>query len=556
VPRIAAPMSSPQSITPLSPAAVEKLRAVRQTLHSGDVAAAAAGAETVLASGIRHPFLFNTVAMNAESQGRLAEAEASLRQGLDLSPDDAGCLHALGLLLLRLERPDEARPLFERVIQLHPELAPAFVGLGQALEAVGELPAAEARYSSALALQPTNLLARAGLASVSVRRGDRTRARELGLAVLAAEPNYPPAAMLVAEAEIGDGDASGAERRLRELLAEPRLSPVERSLALGILGDALDRAERPAEAFVAYRESNDLRRAHYAGSFGEKGTLAYALELRDWFRRHGARDLISVVPPEVSNSPASGHAFLLGFPRSGTTLLEQILASHPRVKALEERETLLDSVRAFMRTPGDLARLGLAGEAELAPLRDAYWQRVADAGVFVNRNLFVDKHPLNGLKLPLITRLFPEARILFALRDPRDVVWSCFRRRFRMTAPYYELLTLDGAAALYATVMEITELLIRDLELRVHRVKLETLIADFENEARGLCAFLDLPWNEGMRDFAATARSRGVATASGAQVARGLNASGIGEWRRYREQLAPVLPVLAPWVERFGYDPS
>jgi Flp pilus assembly protein TadD len=553
VPRIATPMSSPQSITPLSPETVEKLRSVRQTLHSGDVAAAAAGAESVLASGIRHPFLFNTVAMHAESRGRLTEAEASLRQGLELAPDDAGCLHALGLLLLRLERPDEARPLFERVLELHPDLAPALVGLGQALEAVGELPAAEARYSSALALQPTNLLARAGLASVCVRRGERARARELGLAVLAAEPNYPPAAMLVAEAEIGDGDAAGAERRLRELLAEPRLSPVERSLALGILGDALDRAERPAEAFVAYRESNDLRRTHYAGSFGEKGTLAYALELRDWFRRHGARDLISVVPPEVSNSPASGHAFLLGFPRSGTTLLEQILASHPRVKALEERETLLDSVRAFMRTPGDLARLGLAGEAELAPLRAAYWQRVADAGVFVNRNLFVDKHPFNGLKLPLITRLFPEARILLALRDPRDVVWSCFRRRFRMTAPYYELLTLESAAALYATVMEITELLIRDLELRVHRVKLEALIADFENEARGLCAFLDLPWNEGMRDFAATARARGVATASGAQVARGLNSSGVGEWRRYREQLAPVLPVLAPWVERFGY---
>jgi tetratricopeptide (TPR) repeat protein len=555
VPRIAAPMSSPQSITPLSPEAVEKLRAVRQTLHSGDVAAAAARAETVLASGIRHPFLFNTVAMNAESQGRLAEAEASLRQGLELSPDDAGCLHALGLLLLRLERPDEARPVFERVIELHPNLAPAFVGLGQTLEAVGELLAAEARYSAALALEPTNLLARAGLASVHGRRGDRTRARELGLAVLAAEPNYPPAAMVVAEAEIGDGDAAGAERRLRELLAEPRLSPVERSLALGILGDALDRAQRPAEAIAAYRESNEMRRKHYAPDFAGRRTLDYALELRDWFRRHGARDLMSVVPPEVSNSPASGHAFLLGFPRSGTTLLEQILASHPQVKALEERETLIDAVRAFMRSPGDLARLGLAGEAELEPLRTAYWQRVANAGVFVNRNLFIDKYPLNGLKLPLIARLFPEARILFALRDPRDVVWSCYRRRFRMNASMYEFLSLETAAGLYDTVMEITELLIRELELRVHRVKLETLIADFENQARGLCAFLDLPWSEGMRDFAATARARGVATPSGTQIARGLNTSGIGEWRRYREQLAPVLPVLAPWVERFGYDP-
>ena len=268
------------------------------------------------------------------------------------------------------------------------------------------------------------------------------------------------------------------------------------------------------------------------------------------------RDLLTVVPPEVTHSPANGHAFLIGFPRSGTTLLEQILAGHPRVKALEERDTLVDSVRAFMRSPADLARLGLSGDAELAPLREAYWRRVAEAGVFVNRNLFIDKHPLNGLKLPLIARLFPEARILLALRDPRDVIWSCYRRRFRMNAPMYELLSLETAAALYDAVMEITHVLIRDLELRVHRVRLERLIEDFDNEARAACAFLDLPWDEKMRDFAATARARGVATPSGAQVVRGLNSGGMGEWRRYREQLAPVLPVLAPWVERFGYEPD
>jgi Flp pilus assembly protein TadD len=494
--------------------------------------------------------------MDLEARGQLGQAEVRLREGLALDDDDVGSLHALGLLLLRRERPDEAQPLFERVIELHPDFGPAHAALGQALEAVAELPAAEARYTAALALDPGNLLARAGLASVHGRRGDRASARRLGAEVLAVEPNYPPAAMLVAEAEIADGETAMAESRLRALLEDPRLTPVERSLAFSTLGDALDRERRSAEAFAAYRESNEMRRAFYAPEFGGPGTLDYARELRDWLRAHGARDLLTVVPPEVTNSPANGHAFLIGFPRSGTTLLEQILASHPRVKALEERDTLVDSVRMFMRSPGDLARLGLAGDADLAPLRDAYWRRVSDAGVFVNRNLFIDKHPLNGLKLPLIARLFPEARILLALRDPRDVIWSCYRRRFRMNAPMYELLTLETAAALYDAIMEITQILIRDLELRVHRVQLERLIADFSHEALGVCAFLDLPWDEKMRDFAATARARGVATPSGAQVVRGLNSGGVGEWRRYREQLAPVLPMLAPWVERFGYEPE
>ena len=556
MPRIPAPMTEPRTAAPLSPQVRERLKAVREIAQSGDMDAAGAEAERVLAEGVRHPFLFNIQALQREARLEFAQAETSLREGLALAPEDIGCLHALGLLLLRLERADEARPLFERVLELRPDFAPAEVALGQALETLGELPAAEARYASALALDPRNLLARAGLASLHGRRGDRAQARTLGLEVLTAEPNYPPASMVVAEAEIADGEAAQAESRLRQLLTEPRISAVERSLALSTLGDALDRQQRVAEAFAAYRESNELRRSHYAREFGGPGTLAYAQELRDWLRRHGARDLLTVLPPEVTNSPASGHAFLIGFPRSGTTLLEQILASHPRVVALEEREALIDSVRAYMRSPGDLARLGLASEAELAPLREAYWRRVAEAGVFVNRNLFVDKHPFNGLKLPLVVRLFPEAKILFALRDPRDVILSCYRRRFRMSAPYYELLDLQRAAELYVTVMEIMELLIPGLELRVHRVRLESLVADFDNEARALCAFLDLSWNEKMHDFAATARSRGVATASGAQVARGLNAGGLGEWRRYREQLAPVLPMLAPWVERFGYAPE
>ncbi len=227
------------------------------------------------------------------------------------------------------------------------------------------------------------------------------------------------------------------------------MSDVERSLALSVLGDALDRQDRAAEAFAAYTESNQLRRKHYAPVYsGSQGTLAYAQSLLQWFRQHPARDLLAVLPPEVSDSPAIGHAFLLGFPRSGTTLLEQVLASHPRVVALEERETLQDAVSAFMKSPSDLARLGLTTEAELVPYRRQYWQRVADASVTANGKVFIDKHPLNGLKLPLIARLFPEARILLALRDPRDVVLSCFRRRFRMSAPYYEMLTLETAAAL------------------------------------------------------------------------------------------------------------
>jgi tetratricopeptide (TPR) repeat protein len=533
------------------------LREIRSLATQGDLARASAAARAALDSGLSHPFPYSVIAMALETSGRISEAVETLDEALEKFPDDLGCLQARGLCLLRLEKPEAAREDFERVTALKPDFAPGFTALGQAFEASGLLPAAESRYRRALAIDAANIMAEAGLASVLGRRGDHDEARERALRVLAAEPNYPPAAMVVAEADVAQKRAAEAETRMRALAEDPRVSGVERSLALSVLGDALDRQGRADEAFTAYTESNRLRRDHYAPAYaGGQGTLAYAQSLLQWFRQHPAKDLLAVLPPEVSESPAIGHAFLMGFPRSGTTLLEQVLASHPRVVALEERETLQDSVSAFMKRPSDLARLGLTTEEELVPYRRLYWQRVAEASVTANGKVFIDKHPLNGLKLPLITRLFPEARILLALRDPRDVVLSCFRRRFRMSAPYYEMLTLETAAALYDCVMQITHELIEQLQLRVHVVQLERLIERFENEVGGVCTFLEISWSDRMREFASGARERGVATASGAQLSKGLNAGGVGEWRRFREQLAPVLPTLDKWAARFGYEPS
>jgi len=164
--------------------------------------------------------------------------------------------------------------------------------------------------------------------------------------------------------------------------------------------------------------------------------------------------------------------------------------------------------------------------------------------------------PLASVQLPVIAKLFPDARLLFARRDPRDVVLSCFRRRFGMNPAMYQLLTLDGAAAYYDAVMRLSEVYRDLLTLPRHEVHYESLVEDFEGTTRAVCDFLGVRWTDDMRDFAAKARSRGISTPSAAQVARGLNREGQGAWRRYREQMAPVLPLLQPWVGPFGYEPS
>jgi hypothetical protein len=207
----------------------------------------------------------------------------------------------------------------------------------------------------------------------------------------------------------------------------------------------------------------------------------------------------------------------------------------------------------FMREPLNLQPLARADETQLRELRAAYWERVREAGIDVAGKIFVDKHPLHTLKLPLIARLFPQAKVLFACRDPRDVVLSCFRRRFKMNAAMYELLTLPGAAAFYDAVMGFAEQVRPVLNLQWRVVRYESLVADLAGEMREICEFLGLEWQPGMADFGARVQAREHATPSTAQLARGLDRSAMEQWKHYENSLQPILPILRPWVMYFGY---
>lgn len=536
-------------------------RATFEAIHilasGGELERATAMADEALARGIEHPLLLNLSALKLEDDGRLEEALQRLRRAVEIAPRDVPALNALGLCYSRLEQPERALGQFDALLAIDPGFAPAHANRAAVMEALGRLEEARLGHVRALELQPANLVALAGLASIHSRRGQHQEARQLAQAVLRLEPRYPGASMSLAAAELAEGDAAAAERLMRELLDDPRPSPLERAQAMSLLGDALDEQRRTSEAFQAYCAGNLQKQKLYAGRFGNGPTttdfVRRTVTVLDGLER---RAQSAVGHASAVSGTAKEHVFLLGFPRSGTTLLEQVLASHTSVETLEERESLIDAAREFMRRPSDLAALCSASEHQLHQHRNIYWQHVLAAGAQIAGKVFVDKHPLNTLKLPLIARLFPHAKILFAVRDPRDVVLSCFRRRFRMNAPMYEFLTLPTAAALYDAAMQLAVCVGRTWPMRSHLVRHEVLVGDFEGEVRAICAFVGLDWADTMREFAARVQERSIATPSGAQLAGGLKTTGIGHWQHYRQQMENVMPLLLPWVEFFGYSPN
>ena len=284
-------------------------------------------------------------------------------------------------------------------------------------------------------------------------------------------------------------------------------SPTVSLLAKGILGDAYDKLGRYSEAYAAFTEANALQHAQCApimalergpltpASVARLSTYAASVDLSLW---DGA--------PSAKATPV----FLVGFPRSGTTLLDQILASHSKVTTLEERDTLLDSATELM-ADGQFERWAKLSDAEIEALRERYWQRVRASG-FVEQppRVFIDKQPLNAVLLPLIYRLFPSARIILAIRDPRDVVLSCYQQRFGMNAAMYQLLRLDSATAYYDAVMRLISICRARFPLQFHVVRYEDVVAKFESTLSDTLAFLGLSGKktcEAMRRRLRSARS-------------------------------------------------
>jgi tetratricopeptide (TPR) repeat protein len=554
------------------------LREVLRLAQARDFERAGEMARKALAEGFEHPLLLNVAATTLEQEGRFAESAQLLERAVALAPQEVPARNALALCLQRLDRPAEALVHIEILLKQHPELGFVHASQGNALIALGFLARARLSHLRALELEPTNISAMASLASIASHRGNHEEARSWAQRVLAVVPNFPDAVISLAAAELAAGELTRAANLLHSLLADPRVADVDAARAGGLLGDVLDAGGRYDEALGAYIACNSAIQRIYAQFASEMPLTTYANQLTqtlsktvDDYRRayplaaaaDSSRNAQTVdAGADVSRhgqavdagTDVSGHVFLLGFPRSGTTLLEVVLDGHPRVVSLDEHELLTESVREYMRNPQNLDELTWATEADLDRGRKAYWDRVRDGEVEVAGKVFVDKYPMNTLKLPVIARLFPNAKILFAYRDPREVVLACFRRRFKMNAATYELLTLPGAAALYDVTMRFGELMRPVFGSHWREVRYESLVADFAGETRAICEFLGLEWIAGMDDFAQRARERQRSTPSTAQLARGLDRTGNVHWHHYRAALEPFLPGLEKWVRRFGYE--
>ena len=454
----------------------------------------------------------------ASGAGQVELADQCWQKALGLAPGNADLIGMIGHQYQGMRQPEKAGACFAQAAAAAPRSINPRISLAVLLEKSHRLEEARAAVEECLAIDPKDDQARYFSAVLDRRQGQLESRRNP-----APRPHRLP-----------------AQASVRSLRLPLRTGPDSRPARPVRRGDA-----------AAGRGEADCGRPHGYRSFAQKlrpgrGKRA---ALHSQPAQNHSPHLGSSTSPKPSASRIPPLAFLGGHPRSGTTLLEQVLDAHPGVAALDEPTAFLDLLQPEFHKSKELS------SARLNTLRRLYTQALLrEAGPAATGKLLLDKNPSPTARMPLWLKVFPELRVLIALRDPRDVVLSCYFQNIPLNAANVNFLSFERLARHYADLMDIW-LAVREWEgFAWLEVRYEDTVADLEKEGRRVTEFLALAWHEDQVRFYEKSRTKQLYSPTYQDVTRPVYSRSVARWRAYEKHLAPILPALEPYCRTFGYE--
>ena len=354
--------------------------------------------------------------------------------------------------------------------------------------------------------------------------------------------HQPSALLYSAACKLMKGNPAGCLKTLSGLsqirVPRPDIAARLRAVALYLTAEALEKLGEYRKAFAAYADMKAI-------SASKPIALS---ELTDMVTQSAAIDI-----PELPEDVRHNHFVMTGFPRSGTTLLENALAVHPGIETFEEipsgssAHIYLDRVLPGLGPDDDRAQIFLNA-------RDRYYAEAERRHQKATADVFIDKMPIRSAEAEFMVKLFPDKRYVFSIRHPYDVVLSCFKQRFSLNTAMEHFRTFESAARLYDFTME-RWFSVFDLDdPRVHYVRYDRLVEDFEPTVRGVLGFLGVDWDDSVRGFATAAAARPARTPSYQKVRQGLSIGVQTQWENYRFAFqSEAAKPLKKWAEFFGY---
>jgi len=506
-----------------SPRDLERWQRARQQLLGGENTRALASYRDLARRYPGLAMLWFELGNAAAGELDFALANQAYRRARELAPRDVGLLGAIGGQYLSLRQLDDARTCYESAVAADPDSVDARISLAVWFEKERRLDEAWDCVQACLAKHP---------------RDDQAR--------------YFRALLLHRRKQ----DAE-AETALRDLIRDGPQYPYVKYAAPHLLGVVLDQLGQYDEAWRSLVAAKAQVR-----TITDTRLLERSYDETDRRRR----ELVAGLTPEMirrwrQESPPIGEqyrfAFLGGHPRSGTTLLEQILDANPEVLAFDEPTAFMHEIEKplqFTPSSSPARQLDQLSAARRAEMRRRYTQSLLrEISGERPARVLLDKNPSPTMALGFWLRVFPDLKVIIALRDPRDVVVSCFFLNLVLNVTNVNFLSLERTVKHYADLM--------DVWLRFREMggfdwlesRYEDVVADLEPEGRRVTEFLGLSWHPAQGSYHETARRKVLYAPTYHDVTQPVYRRAVGRWQRYAEALAPVLDRLAPYGRAFGY---
>lgn len=539
-------------LAPDRPGALTVLYQIRK--DQGNQTAAEALIRRVVTLDPNHFAATNEYALLLLGKGAIQEAEIQARNAVRIAPQNAQAHNLMGMILTEAQRPQVGEYHYRKVLELSGARDPILLAnLAWNLKNQGRMEEGRALYQESATAAPDIRQTLLGWARLEEADRKFDAAAEILDAMEKQWPNDPgqllSRAILLGRTKRTD-EALTVLDAMAKQTSDGRLGANE----LAEKGRLLDQMNRYDDAFTAFTDGKRIARELSGHQYLDAQADNLIGRLGSFF----TAGRLQTLPRATVRTDVPQPIFVLGFPRSGTTLMEQTLSAHPHIVAGDELPLINDLTGLMPRMlnsplgyPEALAELWMGDQREaLDNLRDYYLQKVAQMGILTpGATRFTDKMPLNETHLGLIALLFPEAPLIHVIRHPLDIMVSAISNHF--THGFFCASALETAALHYVRVMDLVQTYRREMALRYLQVRYEDMVTDQEATVRSVLDFVGEPFDPKCLQF--HENQRYARTASYAQVTERLYASSRFRYKNYRRQLEPVIPILQAHIERLGY---
>ena len=321
---------------------------------------------------------------------------------------------------------------------------------------------------------------------------------------------------------------------------------------INLLGKSYDKIGNINDAFLSFEKAN-LLNTNLKIEGINKNNFLNEIKIRiNYFKNI---KIVEKLPKQSQNY--QDPVFMIGFPRSGTTLLDTILRSHPMIEVIEEKSSVKKIVNSLNKLTNNIFEgFNNIKDVNIKEIRKNYFE---DLLSYIDHHdkdfMYIDKLPLNIVYIAEILKIFPHAKFIISLRHPCDCILSCYMQNFKLNDSMSNFLNLKDTAVTYDLIMNLLKIYKSKFNFNFYEIKYENLISKFDNEIKNLLGFLELPWNDSVLEYQKTASERErIFTPSYDQVIKPLYLKSAGRWKKYENKLSNVYPILEPWIKEFKYE--